>query len=118
MSTSGTVGQTVITVQNLIDHGARRAGKLAEGDVFDAARRNLRVTMAHRDKHRIGFSPVARVAVATVKKDVAEDHLAETAAVAGNEANAAIGLKDGAVMHSDMADICKGFSANFDGAAF
>lgn len=30
MSTSGTVGQTVITVQNLIDDGARRAGKLAE----------------------------------------------------------------------------------------
>ena len=30
MSTSGTVGQTVISVQNLIDHGARRAGKLAE----------------------------------------------------------------------------------------
>jgi hypothetical protein len=30
MSTSGTVGQTVISVQTLIDHGARRAGKLAE----------------------------------------------------------------------------------------
>lgn len=30
MSTSGTVGKTVITVQTLIDHGARRAGKLAE----------------------------------------------------------------------------------------
>ena len=30
MSTSGTVGQTVISVQQLIDHGARRAGKLAE----------------------------------------------------------------------------------------
>jgi hypothetical protein len=30
MSTSGTVGQTVVTVQNLIDSGARRAGKLAE----------------------------------------------------------------------------------------
>ena len=30
MSTSGTVGQTVITVQTLIDHGARRSGKLAE----------------------------------------------------------------------------------------
>jgi hypothetical protein len=27
---SGTVGQTVITVQQLIDHGARRCGKLAE----------------------------------------------------------------------------------------
>ena len=30
MSTSGTVGQTVVSVQTLIDHGARRAGKLAE----------------------------------------------------------------------------------------
>lgn len=30
MSTSGTVGQTTISVQKLIDHGARRAGKLAE----------------------------------------------------------------------------------------
>lgn len=30
MSTSGTVGQTTISVQQLIDHGARRAGKLAE----------------------------------------------------------------------------------------
>jgi len=30
MSTSGTVGQTTISVQTLIDHGARRAGKLAE----------------------------------------------------------------------------------------
>jgi hypothetical protein len=30
MSTSGTVSTTVITVQNLIDSGARRAGKLAE----------------------------------------------------------------------------------------
>lgn len=30
MAYSGTVGQTVVTVQNLIDDGARRAGKLAE----------------------------------------------------------------------------------------
>lgn len=30
MSTSGTFGQTVIDVQTLIDHGARRCGKLAE----------------------------------------------------------------------------------------
>lgn len=30
MATSGTVGQTVISVQKLIDHGARRSGKLAE----------------------------------------------------------------------------------------
>ena len=30
MAYSGTVGTTVIQVQTLIDHGARRAGKLAE----------------------------------------------------------------------------------------
>jgi hypothetical protein len=30
MATSGTTSQTVISVQSLIDHGARRAGKLAE----------------------------------------------------------------------------------------
>jgi hypothetical protein len=30
MAYSGTVGTTVINVQQLIDHGARRAGKLAE----------------------------------------------------------------------------------------
>ena len=30
MAYSGTVGQTVITVQTLIDHRARRCGKLAE----------------------------------------------------------------------------------------
>jgi hypothetical protein len=30
MAYSGTIGQTVIQVQDLIDHGARRAGKLAE----------------------------------------------------------------------------------------
>ena len=30
MSTSGTIGQTVIKVQDLIDHGARRSGKLSE----------------------------------------------------------------------------------------
>jgi len=30
MAYSGTVGETVISVQTLIDHGARRCGKLAE----------------------------------------------------------------------------------------
>ena len=30
MAYSGTVGTTVVTVQSLIDHGARRCGKLAE----------------------------------------------------------------------------------------
>ena len=30
MAYSGTYGQTVVTVQDLIDHGARNCGKLAE----------------------------------------------------------------------------------------
>ena len=30
MAYSGTTGTTVVTVQTLIDHGARRCGKLAE----------------------------------------------------------------------------------------
>ena len=30
MAYSNTIGQTVIQVQSLIDHGARRCGKLAE----------------------------------------------------------------------------------------
>ena len=44
MSTSGTVGQTTISVQKLIDHGARRAGKLAEeltDEQVDAAKVSL-----------------------------------------------------------------------------
>jgi len=44
MATSGTVGETVITVQNLIDSGARRAGKLAEEltvEQVQAARQSL-----------------------------------------------------------------------------
>jgi len=44
MAYSGTVGTTVITVQNLIDHGARRSGKLAEeltSEQVLSARRSL-----------------------------------------------------------------------------
>jgi hypothetical protein len=44
MSTSGTVSQTVVSVQDLIDHGARRAGKLAEEltvEQVNAARTSL-----------------------------------------------------------------------------
>lgn len=44
MSYSGTVGTTVVNVQNLIDHGARRCGKLAEeltSEQVEASRRSL-----------------------------------------------------------------------------
>jgi hypothetical protein len=50
MSYSGTVGQTVISVQKLIDHGARRAGKLAEEltvEQVNAAKESLYFLLSH-----------------------------------------------------------------------
>jgi hypothetical protein len=50
MAYSGTVGQTVISVQKLIDHGARRAGKLAEEltvEQVNAARESLYFLLSH-----------------------------------------------------------------------
>jgi hypothetical protein len=44
MAYSGTVGTTVVTVQDLIDSGARRAGKLAEeltDEQIQSAKRSL-----------------------------------------------------------------------------
>lgn len=50
MATSGTVGQTVISVQTLIDHGARRCGKLAEeltSEQILSARESLYFLLSH-----------------------------------------------------------------------
>jgi hypothetical protein len=50
MSYSGTVGQTTITVQQLIDHGARRCGKLAEeltSEQLLSAKESLYFVLSH-----------------------------------------------------------------------
>jgi hypothetical protein len=50
MAYSGTVGQTLISVQKLIDHGARRAGKLAEEltvEQVGAAKESLYFLLSH-----------------------------------------------------------------------
>jgi hypothetical protein len=70
MSTSGTVSTTVITVQSLIDSGARRAGKLAEEltiEQVNAAKQSLYYLLSNLvnrgiqywciDKHVLGMKP-------------------------------------------------------------
>ena len=50
MAYSGTVGTTVINVQTLIDHGARRCGKLAEeltSEQLLSARQSLFFALSH-----------------------------------------------------------------------
>ena len=50
MAYSGTVGQTVISVQTLIDHGARRCGKLAEeltSEQILSAKQSLYFLLSH-----------------------------------------------------------------------
>ncbi|NDD54786.1 hypothetical protein EBZ39_13130, partial [bacterium] len=50
MAYSGTVGTTVINVQKLIDHGARRCGKLAEeltSEQLLSARESLYFLLSH-----------------------------------------------------------------------
>ena len=70
MSTSGTVSTTVITVQSLIDSGARRAGMLAEQltiEQVNAAKQSLYYVLSNLvnrgiqywciDKHVLGMKP-------------------------------------------------------------
>ena len=58
MTTSGTVGQTVITTQSLIDHGARRSGKFAESltvEQVNASRQNLYYLLSNLANRGIQF---------------------------------------------------------------
>lgn len=58
MTTSGTVGQTVITTQSLIDHGARRSGKFAETltvEQVNASRQNLYYLLSNLANRGIQF---------------------------------------------------------------
>lgn len=58
MAYSGTVGQTVISVQTLIDHGARRCGKLAEeltSEQILSARQSLYFLLSHLANKGINY---------------------------------------------------------------
>jgi hypothetical protein len=55
MATSGTYGTTVINVQEFIDKGARRAGKLAEeltSEQVSTARSSLHIPLIDADQYR------------------------------------------------------------------
>ena len=58
MAYSGTVGQTVISVQTLIDHGARRCGKLAEeltSEQVLSAKQSLYFLLSHLANKGINY---------------------------------------------------------------
>ena len=58
MAYSGTVGQTVISVQTLIDHGARRCGKLAEeltSEQILSAKQSLFFLLSHLANKGINY---------------------------------------------------------------
>lgn len=66
LNTSGTVGQTVISVQQLIDHGARRAGKLAEEltvEQVSAARDSLYYLLSSLTNYGINYWCIDRTII-------------------------------------------------------
>ncbi len=66
MTTSGTVGETVITTQSLIDHGARRCGKFAESltvEQVNASRQNLYYLLSNLANRGIQFWCVEQTVV-------------------------------------------------------
>jgi hypothetical protein len=63
MATSGTVGQTVIDVQQFIDHGARRCGKLAEeltSEQQTSARESLFFLLSHLANIGINYWAISK----------------------------------------------------------
>jgi len=63
MAYSGTVGQTVVTVQNLIDDGARRSGKLAEEltiEQVQAAKQSLYLILSNLVNQGIQYFAVKK----------------------------------------------------------
>jgi len=66
MSTSGTVSQTTISVQQLIDHGARRAGKLAEELTVEqvaAAKDSLYYLLSSLSNYGVNYWAINKVIV-------------------------------------------------------
>jgi len=66
MAYSGTVGTTVIDVQTLIDHGARRCGKLAEeltSEQVQSARESLYFFLSHLINRGIQYWCISKVVI-------------------------------------------------------
>jgi len=66
MSTSGAVGSTTISVQSLIDHGARRAGKLAEEltvEQVQAAKQSLYYLLSSTANQGVNYWTINKVII-------------------------------------------------------
>jgi len=66
MAYSGTVGQTVITVQQLIDHGARRCGKLAEElsvEQVQSAKESLFILLSNIANMGINYWAISKLVI-------------------------------------------------------
>lgn len=66
MAYSGTIGQTVITVQQLIDHGARRCGKLAEElsvEQVQSAKESLFILLSNIANMGINYWAISKLVV-------------------------------------------------------
>jgi hypothetical protein len=69
MAYSGTVGTTVINVQKLIDHGARRAGKLAEEltvEQVNSARESLYFMLSHTINMGINYWAIQKKVIGLI----------------------------------------------------
>lgn len=72
MTTSGTTSQTVVTVQNLIDSGARRAGKIAETLTIEqviAAKQSLYYVLSNLANMGIQYWKIVKLVVGTTPDD-------------------------------------------------
>jgi hypothetical protein len=72
MAYSGTVGQTTISVQNLIDDGARRAGKLAEELTVEqvvSAKRALFYLLSNLINQGIQYFAIQKVVLGLIPND-------------------------------------------------
>ena len=72
MAYSGTVGQTVINVQTLIDHGARRCGKLAEEltvEQVNSAKESLFFWLSNLANRGIQYWAINKIVIGLTEDD-------------------------------------------------
>ncbi len=100
-----------------VDRPFRYTACLRELQLLDLPRPHRRIARTHRHKQRIGLAPVARRRIVADKGQMAEEQPPHRAAVARQNADAAVGVKQGAVSDGNVLDIVEGFGADLKGAA-
>ncbi len=75
------------------------------------------IAAAYRNMQRIGFAPVTGRRVVTGKRQIAEQQTPHGAAIARQNANPPVRIKNSAAGYRDIFHIVPGFGANLQGAA-